>query len=134
MTKRAGSTVRPVFLDSTGTRRRFFTLFGVVVGVLLTITTAMLAAGFVGGGSGVLPGLPGLSRPGLSRPGPAAGQTPAPGGTPPHASTPPTARPTASPNLTAAPAPSGTGVASPVTTTTAPVHRNIAHPTPSHGK
>jgi hypothetical protein len=122
MIHRAGSTARPVFVDSTGTRRRFFTLFGVVAGVLLTITTAMLVAGFVGGASGHLPG--------LSRPGQVAGQTPAPDGTSPHAT--PTTRPSASTSRTGTPAPVTTTVAPPGQAGSTAGHRNTAHPTPSH--
>jgi hypothetical protein len=118
-----------VFVDSTGSRRRFFALVGVVAGVLLTITTALLVAGFVGGTAGALPGLPGLSRPGADAgltpgPGPASARTPTPGRTAKAgASATRTTTSASGPAVVASsPAPTGQG------------HRNTAHPTPSRKK
>jgi hypothetical protein len=50
---------RPVFVDRSGTRRRWLTAFGVLSGALLSLVTAALVAGVLGGGPGYLPGLPG---------------------------------------------------------------------------
>src|SRR2546423_14936088 len=48
----------PVFVDRTGTRRRWLGVLGVAGGALLTVAIAILVAGFLGGTPGHLPGLP----------------------------------------------------------------------------
>ena len=52
----------PVFVDGSGTRRRWFVLLGAGTSVLVVLAGALVATGFYGGGSGYLPGLPGLPR------------------------------------------------------------------------
>jgi hypothetical protein len=60
----------PVFVDRSGTRRRWFVGFGIAGASLLAVSILALVAGFLGGGPGRLPGLPGLPAPA----GPAARQ------------------------------------------------------------
>lgn len=135
MTNSSRRAPRPVFVDSTGSRRRWFAILGVAGGALLMLVSAMLIAGFVGGGSGYLPGLPTVPRsePAVGQPGTQPGDGaptgPAPGRTPSTSSAPsagtsksPVAGPVApSPGAPGAPATSGQ-----------PGRRNTAHPTPSH--
>src|SRR5947199_6141636 len=68
----------PVFLDQSGTRRRWFVALGMTGATVLAVAAAFLVASFVGGGPAGLPRLPLV--PGL--PGPAAHQADAATGTP----------------------------------------------------
>ncbi len=101
------ATDTPVFVDHSGTRRRWFAVLGVTGAAGLTLAVVLLVAGFLGSGPGGLPFLPappvqpvqatqqaerltsGTPAPSgsgrLPRPGatPSAGQTPAPGSTQP---------------------------------------------------
>jgi len=52
--------INPIFVDSTGRRRKLFTMIAAAAGVLLTTAVVILVAGFVGAGSSHLPGLPDL--------------------------------------------------------------------------
>src|SRR4051794_30457075 len=63
MSNGSGTAPRPVFVDHTGSRRRWFAIFAVAGGALLTLASAMLIAGFLGGGPAHLPGLPTAPRP-----------------------------------------------------------------------
>src|SRR5437773_3514239 len=63
-------TESPVFVDRSGTRRRWFVGLGVAGAGVLALSVLLLVAGFLGGGPGRLPGLPGLPAPA----GPAARQ------------------------------------------------------------
>jgi hypothetical protein len=73
LTEDVGSA--PVFVDRTGSRRQWFAIAAVLSAALVALAALVLAAGFFGGGHGVLPGLP---DPG-SQAGPVAG-TPDPSG------------------------------------------------------
>jgi hypothetical protein len=125
-------TQRPVFVDSTGSRRRWFAILGVTSGVVLTLVSAMLIAGFLGGAGSHLPGLP------PPRPEPAIGQ-PTNGRTPTGNPAPGTAsRKPSGTSASGNPAGSAAvpgGAATP-TLATQPGHRSTAHPTPtqSHRK
>ncbi len=57
MTEDSGAA--PVFVDHTGARRRWFALLAVGSGALLSVVAVALAAAFLGGSGGALPGLPG---------------------------------------------------------------------------
>jgi len=63
-------TDSPVFVDGSGTRRRWFIGLGAAGAGVLAVAVLLLVAGFLGGGPGRLPGLPGLPAPA----GPAARQ------------------------------------------------------------
>lgn len=119
-------TNEPIFVDSTGTRRRWLKVFGAAGGIALVVAAAMLLAGFLGGGPGHLPGLPALPAP----------ATRAPAATPPPPRT--TATPSPSPHSASvepSATPTTTGVPTPTPSPTGPPgHRNSAHPTPSHKK
>jgi hypothetical protein len=91
--------IKPIFVDSTGRRRKLFTMIAAAAGVLLATSVVVLVAGFFGAGPSYLPGLPDLqpaqqevarvpdgppsSDPALPRPAPATtspqnGNNPAP--------------------------------------------------------
>src|SRR5262245_12924494 len=80
----SGSAALPIFADSTGTRRRWFKVLGSVSGILLAGAAAVLAAGFVDGGTGYLPGLPGAPLPAKAAPAAAARAAPAAATSRPH--------------------------------------------------
>jgi hypothetical protein len=129
MTNSSGNAAQPVFVDSTGTRRRWLAVFAVAGGAALALASAMLIAGFLGGGPGQLPGLPIAPRPeplvGQPHPPAHSPTSPKPGSASRHPSPGGTGGPLASPAGSVAP---------PSATSTQPGHRNTAHPTPSHKK
>ncbi len=95
----------PVFVDHSGTRRRWFAVLGVAGAGLLAIAVVLLVAGFLGGGPDRLPGLPGLAGTGapqaaaerMPTPSPAvSGRVPRPGASAP--ATAPHPGPTAAPS------------------------------------
>lgn len=50
--------VQPIFVDRTGRRRRFTVLVGICLGVVLTISLAMIVVGLFTGSPAPLPGWP----------------------------------------------------------------------------
>ena len=134
MTNNSRRAPQPVFVDSTGRRRRLAAILGVAGAALLTLVSAMLVAGFIGGGSGYLPGLPNAPRtePAVGQPGtplgngsPATPGAPAPGRTSPA--------PATSAGSGSPPVPGGSATP-PSNQPASPGHRNTAHPTPSRKK
>src|SRR5262250_976659 len=93
---RRSSRDTPIFMDSSGKRRRLFTMIAAAAGVLMTTAVVILVAGFVGPSAGHLPGLPDL-QPGQQQEVAKVPQpTPAPGvpsARPPRAGTDPTPAP-----------------------------------------
>jgi hypothetical protein len=118
---------KPVFVDRTGRRRRWFGVLATSGGGLLVIATLVLVAGFLGAG-GSLPALPG-SGPGA---GPTPGDVVATGvpGSPSHRTVRPTAAPSGTRVSTPAAVVTPTLAATP-TPTPSPTVRH-PHPTPSH--
>jgi hypothetical protein len=104
---RADLPPEPVFVDRTGTRRRWWTTFGVLSAAVLSLVAAGILAGLLGSGTGgVLPGLPGLpvpARDGGRAAGSAPPSDPASGGPSSRRAT-PTSR-AATPGPTATPTP-----------------------------
>jgi hypothetical protein len=98
----------PVFVDHSGTRRRWLTVFGVLTGAVLSLVTAVLVAGVLGGGPGYLPGLPGPAPDGGRAAGSAAPTGPTPGTSrPPRRGSSPSPRVPATGSPTASPSPAG---------------------------
>jgi hypothetical protein len=129
MTNSSGNAAQPVFVDSTGTRRRWLAVFAVAGGAVLALASAMLIAGFLGGGPGHLPGLPIAPRPE-----PLVGQ-PHPADHSPTSPNPSSVSRRPSPAGSGGPPASPAGSVAPLSATpTQPGHRNTAHPTPSHKK
>ncbi len=130
---------RPVFVDGTGIRRRWFVVFGTATSVLLAVAVAVVATGFVGDGPGHLPGLPGapgrqevvvvgLSDP-PATPGGRAGQ-----GRTRAGSAAPTAPGTASAAVAAVTQSPSVAAPTPSTTPGPPGHRNTGAPGQSKKK
>lgn len=93
---------RPVFVDSSGRRRRAVLVLGSGLGVLLVTGLVMLLAGLFTGSPGQLPGWPDAAHPE-----PAA--TPAQEPEPAPTSATPQQRPTATPTTAPATTPPGNG-------------------------
>jgi hypothetical protein len=141
MTDRRAPAPPPVFVDRTGTRRRWISLLGVLGGVVLALAAAVLVTGFLGGGSGYLPGLPDQKSgpdvrdaeggPAATRPAP----TPAPG--PVSRAPRPTGSATSDGLVPVRPAGSSATSGTPPKSATASstVHGNApSHPSPSRKK
>jgi hypothetical protein len=118
----------PVFVDHTGTRRRWYVVLAVGSGALLSVVAVALAVAFLGGGGGVLPGLPGngagpaVTTAGVTGSHPGSGQTARPGASSGTRTTP-------DPGGTAGATP--TGAANPAPGTT---HRSHSAPTQTPSK
>src|SRR5262245_3203455 len=112
----------PIFVDGTGTRRRWFGIISAAGGVLLVLAIAMVVAGFVGGGTGHLPGLPGFPHAEAGVPPTVAGSVAADGRTTPTPSRTPPRTTSAGPIPSPGPAPSPSPSSSP----TRPGRRNTA--------
>jgi hypothetical protein len=129
MTNSSGKAAQPVFVDSTGSRRRWLAVFAVAGGAVLALASAMLIAGFLGGGPGHLPGLPDAPRPepivGQPHPADRSPVTPSPSRV---------SHPASSGGTSGSPVNPAGSVLPPSATPTLPGHRNTAHPTPSHKK
>jgi hypothetical protein len=116
---------RPVFLDRTGIRRRWFAVASAAAGVLLLAVIAGLVTGFMGVGPGRLPFLPGVRAEQKSVPTLAPGSTPRP-------STSPNPAGASAPTVTAAPGSTPVPTGSPTPTATGVTHGNRPTRTPSH--
>lgn len=90
----APTAARPVFVDRSGRRRRFFTFVGGGFGVLLVIGLIIVASSLFTGGPAQLPGWPGTGGDAAEVLPSVAGQTPEPS---PTASAPRVAPTTVSP-------------------------------------